>query len=140
MHHMRYCLEEALAEIDAVLEQSCCVRALAQLDRREAQGDDVSAIAGTDLREHINRQIEALPLKQARNRIVEAKELVVLALGSAEPQPVPARGNVVQLVIQAPADDHASGPAPAARPAAPQFKTMRERLAEAVGNAGRRLA
>lgn len=145
MHHIRYCLEEILAEIDAVLEQNGFVRALAQLDQREAENDPVTAIDGRDLRDHVSRRIEGLPLKQARNRIIQARGLVAVALGLDDP--TLARSNVVRLA----AGEGGSKRDDAAKPASsspetplvrtsPQFKTMQERLADAVGGEVQRRA
>jgi hypothetical protein len=143
MHHIQFCLEEILAEIDAALEENGFVRALAQLDQREAEHDPVTAIDGAELRDHINRRIDSLPLKQARNRIIQAQGLVEVAFGLKKP--MPARSNVIVLAAEGGVSNrdaaaNAAIPKPAApmaRPA-PQFKTMQERLAAAVGGGNQR--
>lgn len=137
MHHIQYCLDEILAEIDARLERHGLIRALTQLDQRAAAKDPVTAIDAGGLRDHIVRQIADLPLSQVRSRIMEAKDLVTAVLD----EPLPPRSNVIVLTAEAGGsglDDVAKtlelvGAAPATRPA-PQFKTMRERLAAAVGD------
>jgi hypothetical protein len=145
MHHIQFCLEEILAEIDAALEQNGIVRALVQLDQREAEHDLVTAVDGADLREHLSRRIDGLALKRARNAIVEAKDLVAGALRVGAPKA--AKGNVIGLAP----DGGSSNPdeaAKAANPvpvtplvrAAPHFKTMQERLAQAVESGPQRRA
>lgn len=143
MHHIQYCLEEILAEIDVLLEGHTLVRALAQLDRREAADDPVTAIDGVDLRDCIIGRVRGLPLSQVRRCILEAKDLVGAAFGSSEP--VPPRSNVILLsadggcgrsdVVVKSTGSVASNPV--AR-AAPQFKTMQERLAAAIDNGSQR--
>ncbi len=144
MHHIQFCLEEILAEIDAELERNGSVLALAQLQQREMERDPVTAIDAAHLRDQINGRINGLPLTQARNRILQAQELVAVALGLEYPKPV--RSNLVLFVTDSNSVSRAAAKAPAApteaaasRPA-PQFKTMQERLAEAVGTGHQQMA
>lgn len=144
MHHIQYCLDEILAEIDARLEQHSLFRALAQLDQREAESDPVMAIDSDGLRAQILDRIDALPLKQARNKIMQVKGLAAVAFGPLEP--LPAGSNVVLLTpdagfarVDGAKTSVSAAERPVTRPA-PQFKSMQERLAAAVGDGGQRHA
>jgi len=138
MHHIEYCLEETLAEIDAALDSNCLVQALKQLNRREAEGDPVVAIDPAKLREHIIGQIRNSPLHQARDKIVQARALVHTALAPVQHRP--AKPNLVLVVTDTDASPEnqselfrADALEATKSRTAPHFKSMQERLAEAIG-------
>ena len=76
MKHIKFCIDEMLAEVEATLANNECVRALAQLAERDARGEPLEVVDGQRLREHLQRQVDALPLVQARRKIIELQALV----------------------------------------------------------------
>ncbi|MDX2155590.1 MAG: hypothetical protein SFW09_03685 [Hyphomicrobiaceae bacterium] len=139
MQHIEMCIDEILAEIDARLADTSCLRALAQLDEREANGESMDALDGARFRAHLTAKIAALPLVQARAKIVEARTLLDHS-AVATPDAPPAATNVIRLAdVGAARQREASKAEPvsvktAASPRpGPQFKSMRERLAQATG-------
>ena len=63
-------------EVEAALANEECVRALAQLAERDARGETLVVVDGQRLRDHLQRQVDALPLVQARRKIEELRPLL----------------------------------------------------------------
>lgn len=76
--HLRFCIDEMLAEIDEQLKRNEFVRALMQLDQREARGERIEAVCGAALRKTLESKIAALPDSCLR-RQVEAMQLSLVA-------------------------------------------------------------
>ena len=74
--HLQFCVDEMLAEVEAALASNECARALAQLVERDARGEPLEVVDGSRLRDHLQRQVDALPLVQARRKVVELRALL----------------------------------------------------------------
>ena len=150
--HLQFCVDEMLAEVEAALASNECARALAQLVERDARGEPLEVVDGSRLRDHLQRQVDALPLVQARRKILELRAL----LEAPTPEPLPdtpadtAATNLVMVPAAAPVaaepargrDDEVAVPTVETpsivalqrnKPVhQPRYKPMHQRLAEAA--------
>lgn len=126
MHHIQFCLDEILAEIDAHLEEARLVSSSIQSELSPLETD--------------TGRVDRQALKQVHRRIVETKSLVAAAFGvhvslptASDIDPYAYDGGAsrsIELDMVMPSQPVVSKPVVVATP---RFKSMQERLAAAVG-------
>lgn len=145
MQHVRLCLAEIAAEIEARLAGDEHVRALAQLDEREARGETLEVVSAADLRAALMREIEGKGLVKARQQLSAFEATLARAFGecatgadaadTVAPAVVP-NAQVVAQVVDLDARRTARSEAAAAKSKSAARRPIRQQFARFSGIVG----